>query len=170
VKHVELRDEWEQFTLKFSVFSPFDEGMFLEGDSGLGLGDLRMQRVPRRDGWLLHKYGTTVTPWECRVKIDNKEGDSCGEWRQDVCGYTKKIQYHFRKLGSGVYNDSAREREPGRILEIENPERYQGELGAAHSEVWLNTDRVFAVNGVIDKCDANFIGDFFFERITTTEF
>lgn len=34
--------------------------------------------------------------------------------------------------------------------------------------MWRNTDRVFIVNGHIDKADGNYIGPFFFKKISNS--
>ena len=60
------------------------------------------------------------------------------------------------------------EREPSRILKIQQPELYRGELGAQKSSQWRQWDRVWIVNGHIEKADANFLGELFYTRIGDT--
>jgi hypothetical protein len=55
-------------------------------------------------------------------------------------------------------------------VDIQDPDQYRGELGDKGSSIWENVDRVFIVNGVIDKGDANFVGSFYFNRIGDSGF
>lgn len=41
-------------------------------------------------------------------------------------------------------------------------------MGLDGSSNWSNVDRVFVVNGMIDKADANFVGGLFFSKIGET--
>ena len=52
------------------------------------------------------------------------------------------------------------EREPKRQIEIQDPSRYKGQLGASNTPNWFTTDRVFVVNGYINKADGNFLVPF----------
>ena len=52
------------------------------------------------------------------------------------------------------------EREPSRILEIQDAKLYKGELSKQGSMNWVNTDKVWIVNGHVEKTDANFYKDF----------
>lgn len=52
-----------------------------------------------------------------------------------------------------------------RILEINDPCQYKGQLGQVGSSLQTNTDRIFIVNGEADKCDANFLDAFFIEKV-----
>lgn len=52
-----------------------------------------------------------------------------------------------------------------RILEIIDPCNYNGQLGRNNSSHQMNTDRVFIVNGEADKCDGNFLDNFFVEKV-----
>jgi len=121
-----------------------------------------MHRAPRKEGWLLQKYGQEVIPWECKIKIDNKDGDNCGQWKIDG---NNKISYCFKKVSSNIYNNQHREREPARLVQISNPCNYRGQLGTQGTTQQRNTDHVFAVNGFIDKCDGNILSDFYFEKL-----
>lgn len=60
------------------------------------------------------------------------------------------------------------EREPHRIIEVQDPLLYRGELAAQKSKIWKDTHKVFIVNGRIDKADGNFLGGFFFNKIKDT--
>ena len=52
------------------------------------------------------------------------------------------------------------ERDPARSLEILPSEEYHGQLGQTHSHQFVNTGKVFFVNGMIDKHDGFFHRDF----------
>ena len=53
-------------------------------------------------------------------------------------------------------------------MKILGSELYKGELGAQKSSQWRNIDKVFIVNGHIEKADGNFLGDLFFKKIGDT--
>ena len=53
-------------------------------------------------------------------------------------------------------------------MEIQQPESYRGELGLQKSSQWKNWDKVWIVNGHIEKTDANFLGELFFSKIGDT--
>jgi len=55
------------------------------------------------------------------------------------------------------------EREPSRVLSIQDPNNYKGELGQQGSNIWRNVDKVFIVNGHIEMTDANFVGGLSFD-------
>lgn len=44
-----------------------------------------------------------------------------------------------------------------------------GELGKQGSDQWKNVDKVFIVNGHIEKADANFVGSMTFDKIGNTK-
>ena len=60
------------------------------------------------------------------------------------------------------------ERAPSRVLSIQDPNNYKGELGQAGSNIWRNVDKVFIVNGHIEMTDANFVGGLSFDQIGDT--
>jgi hypothetical protein len=55
------------------------------------------------------------------------------------------------------------EREPSRVLSIQDPNNYKGELGQQGSNIWRNVDKVFIVNGHVEMTDANFVGGLSFD-------
>ena len=57
------------------------------------------------------------------------------------------------------------ERDPMRFLHLHGPSVYNGQLGKHNLSQQANCASVFIVNGSVDKCDSNFIGDFFFEKL-----
>lgn len=61
------------------------------------------------------------------------------------------------------------EREPRRLVDLQDPNTYRGQLGAHRTCLWLNTDRCYAVNGCVFKADGNFLNQFFFTRVGHTK-
>jgi hypothetical protein len=52
-----------------------------------------------------------------------------------------------------------------RWVDLQNPNQYNGALGASRSCLWLTTDRVWNVNGAVFKADGNFLNHFFHTKI-----
>ena len=116
-----------------------------------------METKQRNEGWLQSKYGRDVNPCSYSLEIQNKDGDNCGQWKNG-----KNIIEYFFKTNSG------KERDPKRILQIMDPANYQGQLGLQKNSHQYG-DKVFVVNGIIDKCDGNFISEFYFVEITQSQ-
>ena len=57
------------------------------------------------------------------------------------------------------------ERGPERLFLIQDPSKYVGQLGAQGCSLWESTDKVWVVNGHINKGEGNFNGAFFFKTI-----
>ena len=57
-----------------------------------------------------------------------------------------------------------------RKIEIRDPGQYFGQLGQQQSSEQVGAHIVFAVNGEIDKCDANFEGEFFIKTFAGLAF
>lgn len=85
-KNVELRDHWEQFTIRFSVFAAINttQGAESGGQDGakeylriigsvpeltksgtIESGPRRMKKAAKKFRWLYDKYGQEMCPWEC---------------------------------------------------------------------------------------------------------
>lgn len=79
----------------------------------------------------------------------------------------QEIIYSYSKSSQNK-KDIIYEREPSRIIQIQDPEKYQGELGAQKSSQWRNWDKIWIVNGHIEKADGNFLGELFFSKIGET--
>jgi len=78
-----------------------------------------------------------------------------------------EIIYSYSKSdekGTTVVN----ERDPSRSMIIQAPDSYKGELGVQSSIQFKNQQKVWIVNGVIDKADGNFLGGLFFDKIGDT--
>jgi hypothetical protein len=37
-----------------------------------------MEKMKRPFEWMTVKYGMSIQPWECTIKLDNTEGSDCG--------------------------------------------------------------------------------------------
>jgi hypothetical protein len=71
-------------------------------------------------------------------------------------------------LSNRIQNTQLNEREPKRKFTILDPSKYRGELGAAGSTLWANTEEVFVVNGFVNKADGNFELAFKIAKIDNT--
>ena len=117
-----MNDEWEVFTLKLSVFQPFNQDNFdmkLEGSRPEIDGQTMKKNLLPID-YLPEKYGCKVRPYELSLKL--KQG---GE---------NKIEY-FYSLKSFEKETTVSEREPFRLLDIQDPFTYRGELSYNKSSV-----------------------------------
>ena len=111
--------------------------------------------MARSFDWMEHKYGKDIRPWEIDVEFDNVHA-WMGQFRSDA---ESALQYFFTiRKGDGT---EVVERKPIRIIDLQNPNRYRGQLGSQNSPLWLNTDRVWNVNGAVFKADGNFLNRFF---------
>lgn len=93
--------------------------------------------------------GQKVRPWEFFVNF-----------KQGVCPKHMIYKYSIRNDAEGT---TVWEREPSRVLSIQDPNNYKGELGQQGSNIWRNVDKVFIVNGQIEMTDANFVGGLSFD-------
>ena len=100
--------------------------------------------------------GMKVKPWEHFVTFDQME-----------C--PKHICYKY-SIRNDKKDNTVWEREPSRYIIIQNPEEtpYTGQLGNQGSNQWKNVDKVYLVNGHIEKADANFVGSLNFDKIGET--
>jgi hypothetical protein len=81
-------------------------------------GPLKLKRARKNFRWLYDKYGQEMRPWEANIKmkVDKLEANS-------------EIIYSYSKSDLNL-RDFIYEREPSRIMEIQDPDTYRGELGA----------------------------------------
>jgi hypothetical protein len=116
-----------------------------------GQGPLKMQKAKNEVVWLT---GEKVRPWEFPVVF-----------KHGVCPkhIIYKYSIHNEKLKTNVW-----EREPSRVLNLQDPKDYRGELGKAGSNVWRNVEKAFIVNGHVEMSDANFVGGLTFDKIGNT--
>lgn len=118
-----------------------------------GMGPRNMTKAKNEVVWLT---GMKVRPWEWNVTFD-----------QTVC--PKHICYKY-SIRNDKKDDTVWEREPSRYVNIQDPDKvpYRGELGQQGDAQWKNVDKVFLVNGHIEKADANFVGSMTFDKIGNT--
>ena len=78
-----------------------------------------------------------------------------------------KVRYNYSKRcqSSGLQEW---EREPCRMMEIQDPRLYKGQLRVNRKNSWLNCHKVWVVNGQINKTDSNFRVNFKFSKIADT--
>lgn len=76
------------------------------------------------------------------------------------------MRYNYSKRsGSGKLEY---EREPCRVMRIQDPHKYKGQLRESKNNSWLNCEHVWVVNGQINKIDSNFRVQFRFSQIADT--
>lgn len=99
--------------IRFSVFTDEenDEQVYVTKDKQ----HLAMKRRPRKDGWLMTKYGKDVSPWECRLMVPNTDP------RYDLF----KLEYQYQIK---TQSQNHVERIPQRAIEILDPASYDGQL------------------------------------------
>jgi hypothetical protein len=118
VKQVQIKDEWEYFTVRFSIFSSSikDENTELMRIIGsvpeltksgtVTSGPLKLKRSRKKFRWLYDKYGQEMRPWEANIKM-----------KVDMIENNKEIIYSYSKSDSNL-RDFIYEREPSRIMEL----------------------------------------------------
>lgn len=163
---VELKDEWQSFLVRFSIYFPFDERneeVFIEIDR-LGTQPLKLQRAQSEYDWMGIKYGERMRPWECIVKLANDvSGDEGMFSAEHRCDINYKYLTKNRQTGQIV-----QEREPNRTIVLEQPHNYRGEFGNRGYDDQCFAARSFFVNGVINKTDSNFLNGFFVSEINNS--
>lgn len=120
MKTVELKDEWERFSIRFSIFCPSavdptsTDFMRVIGSvpeltkSGtIGSGPLKMRKARKKFRWMFDKFGQEMMPWECLLKFKINQFESL-----------KEIIYSYSKTGANS-NEHVYEREPSRTMEIQ---------------------------------------------------
>ena len=118
VKQVQIKDEWEHFTVRFSIFSSSikDENTELMRIIGsipeltksgtVTSGPVKLKRSRKKFRWLYDKYGQEMRPWEANIKM-----------KVDKIENNKEIIYSYSKSDSNL-RDFIYEREPSRIMEL----------------------------------------------------
>ena len=69
------------------------------------------------------------------------------------------FQYHY-KFALGSRGSETKERFPLREFDVKNPAKYDGFLGHQKVDYQRMCSDVFFVNGIIEKCDGNYLRDF----------
>jgi len=125
IKYVELNDEWESYMIRYTVFYPMDDSedyLTMESDR-TGMQVLKMERTKEPSDWMQSKYGQQMRPWECIVKIPNTVSGDCGQFEEG--SYDKNLFYSFSKKNN-KRAEVVMEREPKRMIDLENPKTYKG--------------------------------------------
>jgi hypothetical protein len=163
-KPIQLNETWEKLWVSFMVFhqalDPQDALLFT--CDHIGVHKRPMKMMQREFKWMSPKYGTSLRPYEISCEFDNKDSAE-GQFKS---GADSGFQYYFTVRSR--YNPEISERAPMRWIDLQDPNKYRGTLGSSRSALWLNTDRVWNVNGAVFKADGNFLNHFFFQRIGET--
>lgn len=163
MKYVVVNDVWETYSLNFSVFQPFVDtnsfDMRLDGN----IKELDRKLMHKREdtiNWMPSKYGQKIRPYEVTVtmKQENREN-------KDLVTSPKKTIEYLYSMKNFKSQEVVFEREPYRVLEIQDPIFYRGTLAHKESSFVTNSHKAFIVNGKIDKADGNFEGGFIFNWI-----
>jgi hypothetical protein len=72
-----------------------------------------------------------------------------------------EYSYSLKIFGS---KEIVYEREPHRVIEIQDPVLYRGQMGK-DGKTNQDSHKVFIVNGHIEKSDGNFNGGFYFNKV-----
>lgn len=114
---VAYNDVWQQYKLKFTVFShEGDDNQMVMDFIHLSDGRTRtvqMSRANRGDKWMFSKFGIHVVPWECNMKMDNLLNSATGEFQKEDHA---NFHYRYRKIRSGQADEP--ERDPMRFLQL----------------------------------------------------
>ena len=116
------------------------------------LGKIKMTEAQKEVVWLT---GMKVKPWQWATTFSQVKT------AKHIC---YKYSFKNEEKGTVVF-----EREPSRFVDIQEPQHYHGELGQSGSNQWKNVDKVFIVNGHIEKADANFVGSLTFDKVGNTK-
>ena len=73
--------------------------------------------------WVYSKYGKRVQPYTCTVDLDNVLGRNEGQFERD-----KHYQIHYTYLKKEKFGGEQQEAQPHRLLRINNPCEYAGQL------------------------------------------
>ena len=75
LKKIHLDDEWEKFTVKFTVFHPIDtpnDRLQVQADDPVdGPQTVDLVKSDQPVQWMDHKYGQLVRPWTGTLKLSN---------------------------------------------------------------------------------------------------
>ena len=114
--------------------------------------------MERTTGWLKAKYGDKqkLIPWQCTYRMKNTDGNKFGQFNTGF-----RITYRYRRVSMEKH---LIDRPIERVLEIQDPYKYLGQMGD-QGTTEQTSNQVFAVNGFIDKCDANLMTGFFINQV-----
>lgn len=163
IKNVVLTDVWETFQIRWTVNQPFEDenlDMILEGNRD-EIDHQVMKKIPQETEWMYNKFGQKVKPYEYVIDmLQNGEYTYPIDFNPDL--YKIEYIYSMKNFSTG---ETVYEREPHRVLHIQDPMHYRGQQALKKTTAQPETHKVFIVNGKIEKVDGNFQGGFFFNRI-----
>lgn len=110
------------------------------------------------------KYGERKRPWECIVKMAN---DVSGDEGMFSATSDRDILYNYLTKNK-MTGKVIREREPRRMIMLEQPHNYRGEFGNRGFDDQCFSEKCYFVNGVINKTDSNFLSGFFTSDINNS--
>lgn len=124
-----------------------------------------MERILNvRSSWLSQKYGQEIVPYQTTIEFENATKDASGK--------PLRIEYSYSlHAGEGPRIPTEIERDPKRILDIHHPLSYKGQLEADSvvGKQGLNIPHLrsdnWVINGCVEKCDANFLKDFYIDQV-----
>jgi hypothetical protein len=152
--HCVILDEiFEKFQAIFSVNMPnpdLQDDMKIMGNNNIQ--EQMMVMEPNKTEWMPSKYGEPWKPYIIKIWIDNIVSGVDGKFDK---GENEVIEYEYVHVNNKK-ETSHSERKPRRQFLIENPHYYKGQLGATGSTLWSNAEKVFVVNGFVNKADGNF--------------
>ena len=158
IKNMVLNDEWETYSIKLSVLEPFEDKSLdvrVQGNKPGFDNQVMVRNLEQAIDWMPHKYGKPVKPFEILIKMRQVDADVGSDALRFEYGYSMK------SFGS---DEIVYEREPHRIIELQDPEDYRGQVGLHKLNAWNDTHKIFIVNGRIEKFDGNIMGGFYFNR------
>lgn len=153
--------------IRYTVFYPMDDAedhLSMECDR-TGMQVLKMEQTKEPQQWMYSKYGQEMRPWECIVKIPNTVSGDCGQFEEG--SYDKNLFYSFQKRNNRK-TEVIMEREPKRMVEIQNPKTYNGEYGKQKHDEQGYKDSVYIINGILNKVEGNFLSGFFLSEIANS--
>jgi hypothetical protein len=104
-----------------------------------------------------------MKPWECFVKYPNTVSGLDGQFDKMHEGL-QKIYYNYH-LTSHKKTNELIEREPKRVVYVQNPKLYNGEYGKKGNDEQTLNDINYFVNGRLNVTDGNFLSGFFISEI-----
>ena len=164
ILNVQINDEWETYLIRFTTFFPIDDlndDLQMDSDK-TGAQVMKMTRSTEVTDWMKTKYGMSMRPWECIIKMPNTKSGDCGQFEEGT--EDQKLHYGFQKRNNHR-NEIIIEREPKRSIYLENPSTYRGEYGDKKCDQQTINDRTYLINGMINKADGNFLAGFFLNQI-----
>jgi len=120
-----MEDTWETFTMNLSTWNYDDQYDAMTMDSlDKRYKNVSMNKLYGDQIWLDVKYGKLMRPWKCGVTLENIYGTNCGQF--DRSTGAQEFTYNYIKNST---DQILAERAPKRMLELQDPSKYDGRLG-----------------------------------------